>query len=533
MPHLGYAHRPVALGRDGLVASCHPLATLAGIETLKAGGNAIDAAVATNAVLAVTQPNNCGVGGDLFCLYYEAASRRVHFLNGAGRSGSRASLEELRRRGQSRLPIVGAPTVSVPGCARAWAMLLERFGTRPLDRLLAPAIACAERGFPATSIVSQAIAEFAPLTEDPEWRRVFLPGGRPPALGEIFVQPDLARTLRDLAAEGPDLFYRGRVARAIAARMERDGFLTLDDLAAHTGEWGEPIATTYRGVTVYQTPPPTQGLTALLALNMLEGEPLATRALHSVEHLHLLIEVIKLAYADRDRWIGDPEHARVPVDALLDKTYAAERRRHVDVRKAGTYAAGEPDGDTTGFVVADGHGNLVAVIQSLFNAFGSGVVPPDTGVVLQNRGRHFTLDPTHPSVLAPGKRPFHTLMASIATRDDRRPLLGFATMGGNGQAMFHVQVLTNLFDYGLDIQEAIERPRFLIGAFLPDDPADAIHVESRVPPRVLAALKRRGHAIKAAPDLFYRVGHAHGVVVGDGVLMGGADPRGDGVALGL
>jgi len=532
VPQLGYSRRPVALGRDGLVASCHPLATLAGVETLKAGGNAIDAAVATNAVLAVTQPNNCGVGGDLFCLYYEAAARRVHFLNGAGRSGSRASPDELHRRGLERLPIVGAPTVSVPGCARAWAMLLERFGTCRLDRLLAPAIACAERGFPTTSIVSQAIAEFAPLTPDPEWRRVFLPGGRPPRLGEIFVQADLARTLRELAAEGPELFYRGRVARAIAERMERDGFVTADDLAAHSGEWGEPIATTYRGVTVYETPPPTQGLTALMALNMLETDRLATRALHSVEHLHLLIEVVKLAYADRDRWIGDPEQARVPVSALLDKTYAAERRRKVDPGKAGTFVAGEPDGDTTGFVIADGHGNVVAVIQSLFNAFGSGVVPPGTGIVLQNRGRHFTLDPGHPSVLAPRKRPFHTLMASIATRDDR-PVMGFATMGGNGQAMFHVQVLTNVFDYGLDIQEAIERPRFLIGAFLPDDPADAIHVESRVPARVLAALKRRGHAIKAVPDLFYRVGHAHGVVVGDGVLIGGADPRGDGVALGF
>ena len=282
MPQLGYSRRPVALGRDGLVASCHPLATLAGVETLKAGGNAIDAAVATNAVLAVTQPNNCGVGGDLFCLYYEAAARRVHFLNGAGRSGSRASLDELRRRGLERLPIVGAPTVSVPGCARAWAMLLERFGTCRLDRLLAPAIACAERGFPTTSIVSQAIAEFAPLSPDPEWRRVFLPGGRPPRLGEIFVQADLARTLRELAAEGPELFYRGRVARAIAERMERDGFVTADDLAAHTGEWGEPIATTYRGVTVHETPPPTQGLTALMALNMLESDRLATRPLHSV-----------------------------------------------------------------------------------------------------------------------------------------------------------------------------------------------------------------------------------------------------------
>jgi gamma-glutamyltranspeptidase/glutathione hydrolase len=532
VPQLGYSRRSLALGRDGLVASCHPLATLAGVETLKAGGTAADAAVVTNAVLAVTQSNNCGLGGDLFCLYYEAATRRVHFLNGAGRSGSRATLDELRRRGMSGLPVIGPPTVSVPGVVRAWTMLLQRFGSRPLERLLQPAVHYAERGFPITSILSQAIAEFAPGNPDPEWHRVFRPGGQAPPAGTMFVQPDLGRTLRDLAGEGPDLFYRGRVARAVAERLEADGFLTLDDLAGHTGEWGEPIATTYRGVTVYETPPPTQGVTALLALNMLEGFPLAKRPLHSVEHLHLLLEIVKLAYADRDRWIGDPARARVPVTGLLDKAYAAQRRRQFDARKAQAYVPGEPEGDTTGFVIADGHGNVASVIQSLFNAFGSGVVAPGTGFCLQNRGRHFTLDPEHPSGLAPGKRPFHTLMASIATRDER-PVLGFATMGGNGQAMFHVQVLTNVFDYGLDVQEAIERPRFLVGAFLPDDAADAIHLESRVPPRVFAALRRRGHPVRPAPELFYRVGHAHAIGIHDGVLSGGADPRGDGMALGF
>jgi gamma-glutamyltranspeptidase/glutathione hydrolase len=359
-----------------------------------------------------------------------------------------------------------------------------------------------------------------------------MPAGRPPALGEPFAQPDLARSFSDLAHDGPDLFYRGRVARAIAARLEAEGFLTAEDLAAHRGEWGEPIATTYRGYTVHQTPPPTQGLAALLALNLLEEFPLARRRLHSVEHLHLLIEMVKLASADRDRWIGDPDQARVPLAALLDKDYAARRRREFDPRKAGAFAPGEPAGDTTGFVVADGQGNMASVIQSLFNAFGAGVVVPGTGVTLQNRGRHFSLDPAHPSALAPGKRPFHTLTASIVTRDER-PRLGFATMGGNGQAMFHVQALTNVLDYGLDIQEAIERPRFIIGAFLPGEPADAIHVEGRVLPRVLAGLARKGHRVKVAPPLFYKTGHAHGVAVRDGTLMGGADPRGDGVALGF
>lgn len=531
MPQLGYSFRPVALGLDGMVASAHPLATLAGVEVLKAGGTAADAAVAVNGVLAVTQPNNCGVGGDIFCLYHEAATRRVHFLDGAGRSGSRAGLAELRRRGLDALPVLGPATVSVPGCVRGWAMLLERFGTRPLGELLQPAIRCAERGFPVSSIVSQAIAELSPVNGDPEWHRVFEPRGRPPVLGEVFAQPELARTLHGLAAEGPDLFYRGRVAAAIAARMATDGFLAPDDLAAHTGAWGTPISTRYRDHTVWQTPPPTQGLAALLSLNLLAGFPRAQHPLHSVDHLHLLIEMVKLAYADRDRWIGDPEHARVPVERLLDPAYAARRRRQFDPRKAGAYVPGEPEGDTTAFVVVDRQGDMVSVIQSLFSAFGSGVVAPGTGVVLQNRGRHFSTDPAHPAAFAPRKRPFHTLIASIVTRDDR-PVLGLATMGGNGQAMFHTQIVGNVLDYGLDIQEAIERPRFLIGAFLPGDAADTLHVERRVGAEVIAGLADRGHPVKAAPALFYRVGHAHGIAVRDGTLMGGADPRGDGMALG-
>jgi gamma-glutamyltranspeptidase/glutathione hydrolase len=313
--------------------------------------------------------------------------------------------------------------------------------------------------------------------------------------------------------------------------MEADGFLTVADLAEHTGEWDAPISTTYRGVTIYETPPPTQGLTALQGLNLLEGFSLADAPVHSAEHLHLLLEVTKLTYADRDRWIGDPAHARIPVAGLLSKEYAERRRRDVDRAKARPHIFDDPDGDTTGFVVADAQGNVISVIQSLFNAFGSGVVAPGTGVVLQNRGRHFSLDPSHPAAFAPRKRPFHTLMACIATRDGR-PVLGFATMGGNGQAMFHLQVLTNLFDYDMDIQEAIERPRFLIGAFLPGEPDDITHVESRVPAETLARLEALGHRVKIAPDFFWRCGHAHGIVLRDGTLMGGADPRGDGMALG-
>jgi gamma-glutamyltranspeptidase len=530
MPQIGYAHRQAPMGREGMVASCHPLASLAGVEVLKAGGTVADAAVATNAVLAVTQPNYCGVGGDLFCLYYEAATRRVHFLNGAGRSGSRAGLDELRRRGLAVVPMVGPGAVSVPGVTRAWTMLLERFGTRSLQALLEPAVHYARDGFPVSDVVCQAIRERAATVEDAEWHRVFAPGGVAPRTGQCVRQPDLARTLSELGQD-PDLFYRGRVARIIAERLAGEGFLTAEDLALHQGAWGAPIATSYRGYTVYETPPPTQGLAALLTLNLLEGFDLRARPVHSAEHLHLLIEMTKLAYADRDRRVADPVQASVPVDALLDKAYAARRRQSFDPDKAQSHQWGELDGDTTGFVVADGRGDVLSVIQSIYKSFGSTVVAPGTGVVLQNRGGYFNTDPAHPNSFAPRKHPFHTLLACVVTRDEL-PVAGYATMGGDGQTMFHTQTLTNLLDYGMEIQEAIERPRFVCGPLDPGDVRDRVRVEGRIHPQVRAALARRGHQVEVVSDWFARMGHAQGITVHDGTLRGGADPRGDGAAIG-
>jgi gamma-glutamyltranspeptidase len=531
MPQIGYAHRQAPMGRRGMVASCHPLASLAGVDVLKAGGNVVDATIATNAVLAVTQPNFCGVGGDIFCLYYEAATRRVHFLNGGGRSGSRATLDELGRRGLAAVPNTGPGSVSVPGATRGWRMLLDRFGTRPLATLLEPAIHYAGEGFPLSDVVAQAIREKAPTVADLEWHRVFASGGQFPKTGTCFRQPDLARTLTELGGE-PELFYKGRVARAIAERMQAEGFLTEEDLAAHEGEWGEPISSTYRGYTVYETPPPTQGLAALLTLNLLEGFDLRRYEHHSPEHLHLLIELTKLAYADRNRWVADPSRERVPVEALLSKAYAERRRRAFDPDKAQWLQWGNLDGDTTGFVVADGRGNIMSVIQSLYKGFGSAVVAPDTGVVLQNRGAYFNTDPAHPNCFAPGKRPFHTLIACVVTRGDQ-PVLGYSNMGGDGQAMFHTQSLTNALDYGMEIQEAIERPRFVAGPIDPGDVADQVRIESRVPEAVRAALARKGHNVTPVSDWFTRMGHAHGITLEHGTLRGGADPRGDGAAIGF
>jgi len=531
MIQIGYAHRQAPMARHGMVAACHPLASLAGVEVLKSGGNVVDAAVATNAVLAVTQPNYCGVGGDFFCLYHEAATGRVHCYNGAGRSGSRASLEELGRRALSAVPAVGPGAVSVPGVTEAWRVLLERFGTRSLGSLLEPAIRYAAEGFPLTDIVCQAVRDRAELFDDAEWRRIFMPGGAYPDTGDLFRQPDLARTLTELA-DDPHLFYRGRVAQAIAQRLEQHGYLTAPDLAEHAGEWVEPIATTYRGYTVYETPPPTQGLAALLTLNLLEGYDVAALPVHSAEHLHLLLEMTKLGYADRDRWIADPAHARVPVERLLSKGYAEGRRAAFDPRKAQAHTWGDADGDTTGFVVADGRGNVVSVIQSLYKGFGAGVVPPGTGVVLQNRGAYFNTDPDHPNVFAPRKRPFHTLLANLVTRDSA-PVLGYASMGGDGQAMFHVQVLTNVLDYGMEIQEAIERPRFMYGRLVPADAADLFRLEGRVPAAVVEDLRQRGHNIRVVSDWFTQMGHGHGITLDRGTLRGGADARADGTALGF
>lgn len=538
MPQIGYAHRPVAYGHQGMVAAAHPTATVAGLDVLRSGGNVVDAALAVNGVLAVVQPHMCGLGGDLFALLYHAPSREVVCLNGAGRSGSGATVAAIRRRGLGAVPLLGPLAVSVPGCVDAWGVLAARYGTRPLGELLKPAIVLAADGFPCTDLLAQTIRERAVLIEDPEWHRVYAPGGQGPRAGERLCQPDLARSLTAIAASGPDALYRGELgARLVRHLAAGGGFLTEADLADHAARWVPPLATAYRGATVWQTPPPTPGLTVLQTLRLLEGFDLSRLGHHSADHLHLLVEAIKLAYADRDRHIGDPDHAAVPVAALLDTHYATRRRALIHPRRAAERpSAGEPTGDTTGFVAADPAGSVIAVIQSLYSAFGSGVVAPGTGIALHCRGAGFSLDPASPSVLAPRRQPFHTLIATLVTRDGA-PAAALATMGGHGQPQTHVQVLTNLLDFGMDPQAAIERPRFIQGRMRPTDPDDGLRIEGRVPGRVRALLRRRGHRVDVTPDWAWTMGHAHALTVQAGpeapaVLAGGADPRGDGLALG-
>jgi gamma-glutamyltranspeptidase/glutathione hydrolase len=537
MPLLGYAHRPVAYGRHGLVAAAHPAATLAGLDVLREGGNVADAAIAVNATLAVVQPHMCGLGGDLFVLYRHGPSGEVVFLNAAGRSGARATPEALRQRGLDAVPLQGPLAVSVPGAVAGWGALADRFGSRPLGDLLKPAIVLASDGFPVSDLMAQTIVERSVQIEDPEWHRIYAPGGQGPGAGEVLRQPDLARSLGRLAADGAEVFYRGELAARIVGHIEAGGgYLTADDLARHVARWQAPIATTYRGFTVYQTPPPTQGLTLLQALDLVEGFDVVGRAPGSADHLHRLIEALKLAYADRDRYIGDPDHVAVPVAALLDKAYAARRRRLIERRRAAAAPVpGSLAGDTTGFVVATADGSTLAGIQSLYTAFGAGVVPPGTGITLHNRGSSFSLDPASPSRFGPGRQPFHTLIASLVL-EAGEPAAALATMGGHGQPQTHLQILVNLLDFGMSPQEAIERPRVIQGRVRPTDPGDRLRVESRVPPRTLATLRRRGHRIDLVPERSWVMGHAHALTVkrtaAGCVLAGGADPRGEGLALG-
>jgi gamma-glutamyltranspeptidase len=525
------ARRPMAIGQEGMVASAHPLATFAGIDVLKRGGTAADAAVAVNAVLNVTQPPYCGMGGDFFCLYYDASAGDVFFLNGAGRSGSRLSLEELYRRRLDRLPMLGPAAVVVPGCVAAWGMLLERFGTKSLGELLTPAIHYAEKGFPITPLISKVIAQMAPVIDDQEWRRIFLPQGAPPHPGDTFAQPDLAWSLAAVADRGTDVFYKGWIAEAIAKRLETEGFLMREDLAIHAGDWGKPLAINYRGRIVYEPPPPTPGIAVLLALKLIEGFELHRNPFQSAEHLHLMIELSKLAYVDHQRYLATPDTPDAEIQALLSETHAAELRKRLNFEKAAVPGTSDPAGDTTGFVITDRSGNMISAIQSIFSAFGSGVVAKGTGIILHNRGTHFSTNPLHPNCLAPRKRPFHTLIAAMVMQGDR-PLLGFSTMGANGQAQqIHTQVLANVLDYGLDVQEAIERPRFVSGP--PGRDRDLLWIESRMERATLDGLARRGHRLELVDEFFSLMGHSHAVMVKDGNFLGGADPRGDGLAQGF
>jgi gamma-glutamyltranspeptidase / glutathione hydrolase len=534
------ATRSVVMARNGLIATSQPLASAAGLRVLQQGGNAIDAAVTAAAVLAVVEPTMNGPGGDLFALVHDPKTGRVRALNASGRAPAAATLDEFRRRKLDAIPYRGELSVSVPGVVDGWNELLTTHGTITLAQALAPAIRYARDGFAVSEIISVQWKDAeGTLSRDAGASATFLPGGKAPAAGEVFRNPRLGATLEAIAKGGRDAFYRGPIGRAIADDMKRrHGLLAEADLAAHASNWLDPLTTNYRGYDVLELAPNTQGVTALQMLNILEGYDLKTLGHNSAAYLHLLVEAKKAAFADRDAWLADlPAVPPALLERLLSKEYAAERRKAIDPnRAAASYAPvsfgtrsppaehpPEARGDTVYLTVADNAGNVISLIQSLFENFGSGIVAGETGIVLHNRGTLFSLAPDHPNVLAPGKRPFHTLVPAMVLKD-KRPWLSFGVMGGDMQPQGHVQVLLNLIDFGMNIQEAGEAPRFRHGAA-------GLALESAISAEARQGLEQRGHRVIRGVGVF---GGFQGILIDprSGVLMGGSDPRKDGLAIG-
>ena len=508
-----FATRSVALARRGMVATSQPLATAAGVETLRAGGSAVDAAIAANAMLGLVEPTGCGIGGDLFAIVWDAKQRKLTGLNASGRSPRGLTLEMLRGQGLETLPDYGPLSVSVPGAVDGWFALHAQFGKLPIPELLGPAIAYANDGFPLTEIIAGYWAVDAErFRNNPGFAEVFLPEGRAPVAGDTFRNPRLAAAYALLAKHGRDAFYAGAIAAAIEQGVRAvGGYLTRADLAAHASEPVAPVATRYRDYDVWELPPNGQGIAALQMLNILEGFDLAGAGFGSARHLHWLIEAKKLAFEDRARYYADPAFVRAPVEALISKRYAESRRALIrDDRTLAAPGPGDPAaleaGDTVYLAAADEAGNMVSLIQSNFLGMGSGVIVPGFGFGLQSRGAAFALDPAHPNVYAPGKRPFHTIIPGFLTRGGE-PVVAFGVMGAAMQPQGHVQVLSNLIDFGMNVQEAGDAPRLRHdGSSEPNGTrmqgSGRVLLESGFAASAVAGLEKLGHAVERARDGF-------------------------------
>ncbi len=519
--------RSPVLARNGMVCTSQPLASAAGLRILQQGGNAIDAAVAAAAVLNVVEPMMTGIGGDVFAIVYSSKSEELAGLNASGRSPYAMNLEYMEKQGYRRVPEYGADSITVPGAVDGWFSLVERFGKLKMEQILAPAIDYAENGFPVSEIIANQWASEVPLLLKDEWAsRTYLLDGRAPSHGEIVSNRNLAATLRRIATGGRDAFYRGAIAeRIVQAVRDKGGVLAPKDLADHKSEWVKPLSVSYKGYEFYELPPNGQGLTALLMLNILEGFDLKSWGHNSAEYLHHLVETKKLAFADRQQYIADPEFARLPLDRLLSKSYAAERRKLIDPDKAAEeYKPGEVQQSNTIYLtVVDKDRNVVSFINSLSSMWGSGIVARDTGICLQNRGTGFSLDPASWNKLEPHKRPFHTIIPALVMKD-KRPFFTFGVMGGDNQPQGHVQVFLNLIEFGMNVQEAGEAARFR-------HTGGRLGLESGIAPAVRRILDLRGHSVVTMTDGY---GGYQGIVIDPrtGVLMGGSDPRKDGCAIG-
>jgi gamma-glutamyltranspeptidase len=513
-----------------MVTCPHALASAAGVDALRAGGSAVDAAITAAAVLAVVYPHMCGIGGDAFWLIYDSQEARVAYLDGGGRAAVVATLE--RFRGQREIPFRGIvpATLTTPGAMASFCEAHARFGRLPLARCLEAAIHYARDGYPVTERLARWISETqGELAQDAGSAWLFL-GGR-----AKLTNPALARTLEAIAAQGRAGYYEGEVAAALSRfSAERGGFFRSADLAAQRAYWGEPISGTYRGVSIYETPAPTQGFTVLEMLNLIE--PLELGPYQGPDHVHLLVQAKQLAYHDRDRWLADPRRVEVPVARLVAKAYAEERRQLIDSARALAWDQVPESslvGDTVYVAAVDAAGNAASLIFSLYGVFGACVTDPATGVVLQNRSAYFSLDPAHPNRLEPGKVPMHTLIASLAFKEEKL-WAALGCMGADGQPQIHLQAYVAMIDYGRDIQEAVAAPRWLSGRFALGEARDTLHIEARFPRETIEELARRGHRLDRWGDWNELAGHAHGITIDpqSGMRAGGYDPRSDGAAIG-
>lgn len=524
--------------RNGMVATSQPLAAMAGLRILMAGGNAADAAVATAAALNATEPTSTGIAGDCFALYYDASSREVTALNGSGRAPAALTIDLLREQGfKDGLPSAHAHTITVPGACAGWCDLVERHGTMPLAEVLAPAIELAEEGFPVAPITAHnwRLGARHQLVNSPGGRELTI-DGRGPEAGEIVRLPTLATTLRTVAEGGKEAFYRGDIARRIAETVQQHGgVMTTDDLACHASTWDEPISTTYRGLRVWECPPNGQGLAALIALNIVEGFDLSEQDPLGVDRLHLMIESMRLAFADTSWYVADPAFAQAPLESLLSKRYAEQRRSLINRERAtADTTRGAPVGasETAYLTVVDGAGNACSFINSLYVGFGTGIVPKGTGISLQNRGHLFNLDPQHPNALAPGKRPYHTIIPALATNEDGSLYASFGVMGGYMQPQGHLQVVVAMVDDGVDPQAALDRPRFCLST---PEAQSRVELEEGIASDTSAALQRMGHDTSTITG-WARSTFGRGQIIrrdpATGALSGGSDLRADGAAIG-
>ena len=533
--------RPVTLAPHGMVTSPHSLASAAGIDVLRSNGSAIDAAIAASAVLAVVYPHMTGLGGDAFWLVHDGRSGEVKYLNGGGKAASCASLAWLEKRGLNEIPLRGVipATLTVPGAVASWIKVHDAYGRLHLPRVLESAIGYAREGFPVTGRLASFIRMMRDdLVQQREAAALFFPDGAAPLPGTKLTNPDLADTLQAIGDHRWSGFYEGPVAaEMVRFSREAGGLFQLADFERQRAVWGAPLTGRYRDVTIYNTPPPTQGFTVIEMLNLVEPYELQRMDLLGPDHVHLLVQAKQIAFHDRDRLLADPAFADVPVETLTSKEYARKRSQLIDLRSTLRWdqvpSYGSLAGDTVYVAAVDRDGNAASLIQSLYGVFGSGVVAGNTGVVLQNRGAYFSLDQSHPNRLEPVKIPLHTLIASMAKRNGKLwSVLG--CMGADGQPQIQLQLYSAMIDFDLDIQEAIEMPRFLSGRFGLGEARDTLHIEGRFPAGTIGALERRGHIINRWEPWNEMAGHAHGITIEprDRTLSGGSDPRSDGAAIG-